>query len=68
MLLLLLSQGRLFCDPVYGSWTVAGQALLFMEFSRQEYWSGCATPKIHVKMFLVYSKDTECNDMIEVVF
>ena len=22
------------------SWTVAHQALLFMEFSRQEYWSG----------------------------
>ena len=53
---------------MYGSWTVAGQALLFMEFSRQEYWSGCATPKIHVKMFLVYSKDIECNDMIKVVF
>ena len=27
-----------FCDPL--DWTVASQAPLFMEFSRQEYWSG----------------------------
>ena len=25
-------------------WTVARQALLFMEFSRQEYWSGLPFP------------------------
>ena len=25
-------------------WTVAHQALLFMEFSRQEYWSGLPFP------------------------
>ena len=68
MLLLLLSHVRLFCDPMDGSWTIAGQAFLSMEFSRQEHWSGCATPKIHVKMFLAYSKDIEYNDMIEEVF
>ena len=28
------------CNP----WTVACQALLFMEFSRQEYWSGLPFP------------------------
>ena len=28
------------CDP----WTVACQALLSMEFSRQEYWSGLPCP------------------------
>ena len=33
----LLSHVRLFVTP----WTVACQAPLFMEFSRQEYWSGC---------------------------
>ena len=33
---LLLSRVRLSAIP----WTVAWQALLFMEFSRQEYWSG----------------------------
>ena len=32
----LLSHVRLFVTP----WTVAHQALLFMEFSRQEHWSG----------------------------
>ena len=31
-----LSRVRLFVTP----WTVACQALLSMEFSRQEYWSG----------------------------
>ena len=30
-----------FCDP---QWTVACQAPLFMEFSRQEYWSGLPFP------------------------
>ena len=33
---LLLSHVRLFATP----WTVAHQAPLSMEFSRQEYWSG----------------------------
>ena len=32
-----LSRVRLFVTP----WTTAYQALLSMEFSRQEYWSGC---------------------------
>ena len=32
----LLSRIRLFATP----WTVARQALLSIEFSRQEYWSG----------------------------
>ena len=32
----LLSRVRLFATP----WTVAHQALRFMGFSRQEYWSG----------------------------
>ena len=37
-----LSHVRLFTTP----WTVAHKALLFMGFSRQEYWSGlpCPTP------------------------
>ena len=36
----LLSRVRLFATP----WTVAYQALQFMEFSRQEYWSGLPFP------------------------
>ena len=36
----LLSHVRLFAT----SWTVAHQALLSMEFSRQEYWSGLPFP------------------------
>ena len=36
----LLSRVRLFVT----SWTVAHQALLSMEFSRQEYWSGLPFP------------------------
>ena len=32
-----LSTVRLFANP----WTIAHQAPLSMEFSRQEYWSGC---------------------------
>ena len=32
----MLSQAQLFATP----WTVAHQVPLFMEFSRQEYWSG----------------------------
>ena len=36
----LLSRVRLFAT----SWTVAHQALLSMEFSRQEYWSGLPFP------------------------
>ena len=35
-----LSRVRLFVTP----WTVAHQALLSMEFSRQEYWSGLPFP------------------------
>ena len=36
----LLSRVRLFVTP----WTVAYQTPLFMEFSRQEYWSGLPFP------------------------
>ena len=36
----LLSCARLFATP----WTVACQALLSMDFSRQEYWSGLPFP------------------------
>ena len=36
----LLSHVRLFVTP----WTVAYKALLSMEFSRQEYWSGLPFP------------------------
>ena len=36
----LLSHVRLFATP----WTVAYQAPQFMEFSRQEYWSGLPFP------------------------
>ena len=36
----MLSHLRLFAPP----WTVAHQAPLFMEFSRQEYWSGLPFP------------------------
>ena len=36
----LVSRVRLFVTP----WTVAHQALLSMEFSRQEYWSGLLFP------------------------
>ena len=35
-----LSHVRLFATP----WTVAYQALLSLEFSRQEYWSGLSVP------------------------
>ena len=35
-----LSRVRFFVTP----WTVAHQALLSMEFSRQEYWSGLPFP------------------------
>ena len=35
-----LSRIQLFATP----WTIACQALLFMEFSRQEYWSGLPFP------------------------
>ena len=39
-MLVLLSHVRLFTTP----WTVVFQALLSMEFSRQEYWSGLPFP------------------------
>ena len=32
------------CLTLATAWTVAGQALLPMEFSRQEYWSGLPYP------------------------
>ena len=32
------------CPPLVTPWTVARQAPLFMEFSRQEYWSGLPFP------------------------
>ena len=36
---------RFVCVPVFGTpWIVAHQALLFMGFSRQEYWSGLPFP------------------------
>ena len=35
-----LSRVRLFATP----WTVSHQAPVFMEFSRQEYWSGLPFP------------------------
>ena len=35
-----LSRGQLFATP----WTIAQQAPLLMEFSRQEYWSGLPFP------------------------
>ena len=38
--LLNLSHVQLFAAP----WTVAHQATLSMEFTRQEYWSGCPFP------------------------
>ena len=38
----LLSRIQLFVTP----WTVARQAPLFMEFSRQEYWSGLPFPSL----------------------
>ena len=38
-----LSHIRLFATP----WTLAYQAPLSMEFSRQEYWNGLAIPYIH---------------------
>jgi hypothetical protein len=37
-----LSRVRLFATP----WTVACQAPLYMEFSRQEYWSGLPFPSL----------------------
>ena len=40
MLLSCFSHVRLFATP----WTVARQAPLYMEFSRQEYWSGLPFP------------------------
>ena len=40
MYVCVLSLVRLFVTP----WTVAHQALLSMEFSRQEYWSGLPCP------------------------
>ena len=36
----MLSHVRLFATP----WTIAHQALLFIKFSRQEYWSGLSFP------------------------
>ena len=35
-----LSRVQLFATP----WTITNQAPLFIEFSRQEYWSGLALP------------------------
>ena len=37
-----LSRIQLFATP----WTVARQALLFMRFPRQEYWSGLPFPSL----------------------
>ena len=43
-----LSPVRLFVTP----WTVAHQAPLYMEFSRQEYWSGLPLPSSFVLVFI----------------
>ena len=37
-------RGSVMCDPFVTPWTVALQAPLSMEFSRQEYWSGFPFP------------------------
>ena len=42
ILVSMLSHVRLFVNP----WTVAGQAPLSMEFSRQEYWSRLLFPSL----------------------
>ena len=47
-----LSRVRLFVIP----WTVAYQASLSMEFSRQEYWSGLPFPSPHSVVFEIASK------------
>ena len=31
-------------NSLQASWTVAGQAPLYMEFSRQDYWNGLSFP------------------------
>ena len=36
--------GSVMSDPFVTPWTVALQAPLYMEFSRQEYWSGLPFP------------------------
>ena len=47
-----LSHVRLFATP----WTVASQTPLYMEFSRQEYWSGLPFPSpvcyMHVCIYI----------------
>ena len=49
------------CDP---PWTVARQALLSMEFSRQEYWSGLPFPSHSVQFSSVaQSCPTLCDPM-----
>ena len=46
-----LSHVQLFTTP----WTVACQAVLSMEFSRQEYWSGLPlpSPQEHLRIYLL---------------
>ena len=52
----LFNRVRLYVTP----WTVACQAPLSMEFSRQEYWSGLLCPPPGC-VILRLSKSTECT-------
>ena len=48
-------------------WTVAHQAPLSMDFSRQEYWSGLPFPSPKFAVFLgnmIYGKDAEQSDIV----
>ena len=55
-----LSCVRLFATP----WTVAYQASLSMDFSRQEYWSGLAIPYIHSLLcWTCYSKNKKLDNI-----
>ena len=46
-------------DSFAASWTIACQARLSMEFSRQEYWSGLPFPSPEVWKLLTFSKHIE---------
>ena len=62
-----LSRVQLFATP----WTVAYEAPLSMEFSRQQYWSGLPFPFPGLKLFLIHdnpsftgSKRVRCHNFI----
>ena len=59
----MLSHVRLFITL----WTVAFQASLSMEFSRQEYWSGCHFPtqglNLHL-LFLLHWQENSCQFLL----